>query len=246
MEELELFKKKLENALNKAYSKGLCLLPFLDEAKLGILQERMRKEATVKAEYFGGFQGSDRVRAILSQYEVKEADFQITVYQIHYNKKYYSLTHRSVLGSVMSLGVKREYIGDIVITDEAEVYLSCGKEISGFLKEAFHTVGNAPIELTECFEQIANTVRYDSRLHFVASLRLDVIIASAYGLSRSEAVESITNGLVFINHILTQNPSRQVRLNDEISVRHKGRVRLSEIGGTSKSGRTAVILAKRV
>lgn len=246
MEEIELFKKRLENFLDKAYSKGMCLLPFLDEAKLGILQERMKSETAVSAVYFGGFLNSDRVRAILTLYEVKETDFQITVYRILYNKKYYTLTHRSVLGAVMALGVKREVIGDIVITEEAEVYISCCKEISNFLKGTLHMIGNAPVELEKCNTKIENIVRYASELHFVSSLRLDVLIAAAYGFSRSEAIERIVNGLVFINHIIVQNPSRQVRQNDEISVRHKGRVRLSEIGGLSKSGRIAVILAKRV
>ena len=79
-----------------------------------------------------------------------------------------------------------------------------------------------------------------------SSLRLDVFIAAAYNLSRSEAHEYIVNGLVYINHVLILNPSEAVKLQDEISVRGKGRCKLAEIGGFSKSGRIAATLAKRV
>ena len=40
MEELELFKKRVDSLIEKAYSGNVCLLPFLDEAMLGILKEK--------------------------------------------------------------------------------------------------------------------------------------------------------------------------------------------------------------
>ena len=93
---------------------------------------------------------------------------------------------------------------------------------------------------------IENIIKYDSKLYFLSSLRLDVVIANAYNLSRSEALEYLCRKDVSINHILNQNPSHICEVGDLISVRHKGRVKISEIKGHSRSGRLEVILSKRV
>lgn len=245
MEDLELFKKKVASYIDKAYSGGVAVLNFLDEAQIGILNQ-LAKKSNLDINYYGGFINSDRLRAIISMYEVDKADYKIVVYKIDYNKKYYTISHRSVLGSLMSLGIKRECIGDIIITDDNDAYFAVTEEISTYILNSFDAVGKAPIRLIKVDDEIENVIRYSEKLHFVSSLRLDVIIAASYNLSRSEALELITNGLVFINHISTLNPSHIVKLNDELSVRHKGRVRLSNIGNETKSGRIAVILSKRV
>lgn len=245
MEDLELFKKKVASYIDKAYSGGVSLLNFLDEAQIGILNQ-LAKKSNLDINYYGGFINSDRLRAIISMYDVEKPDYKILVYKIDYNKKYYSINHRSILGSLMSLGIKRECIGDIVINDDNDAYFAVTEEISNYILNSFTQVGRAPIKLIQINEELENVIRYSQKLHFISSLRLDVIIAASYNLSRSEALEFITNGLVFVNHILNQNPSHVVKLNDELSVRHKGRVKLTSIGNETKSGRITVTLAKRV
>ena len=69
---------------------------------------------------------------------------------------------------------------------------------------------------------------------------------SGFNISRNEAQDMIINGLAYINHVLCQNVSNNVKLNDIISVRHKGKIILAEIGGKSKSGRIAVTIGKRI
>lgn len=246
MEELELFKNRISSYIDKAYTGGVSLLMFLDEAKLGILNQEIKKNPTLNISYYGGFKNSDRVRAIISSDIASSENYKIVVFKIIYNKRYYTISHRSVLGSLMSLGIKRECIGDIIIDNNLDAYFACTKEISGFIKENLHSIGGAQIELIEEVNEIENIVRYEDKLHFLSSLRLDVIIAAAYNFSRSEALDYIKNGLVFINHINIFNPSHIVKELDEISVRHKGRVKLSSINGNSKSGRLAVTLSKRV
>ena len=146
----------------------------------------------------------------------------------------------------MSLGIKRECIGDIYISDNQDAFFACCKEMGDYIVQNFHFVGNVSIELVEIQERIEEVIHYERNVYFVSSLRLDVIIAAAYHLSRKEALDFISNGMVFIKHVLIQNPSHIVKCGDEISVRHKGRFLFEKIGGESKSGRIAVILAKRV
>jgi len=245
MEELELFKKRIDSLINKSYSGGVSLLNFLDEAKISILKSASKNLKDINVYYDGGFINADTLRAIISPYEVIRDDFKIIIYKIKYNKKFYEISHRSILGSLMGLGIKREFIGDIVLNDKG-AFFACAKEISEYIKDNLKFVGKAPVELEKTDEIIENVINYSEKLDFLSSLRLDVFIASAYNLSRSEAHEYIVNGLVYINHILILNPSEAVKLQDEISVRGKGRCKLKEIGGYSKSGRIAATLAKRV
>lgn len=245
MEELEIFKKRVDSLITKAYSGGVSLLNFLDEAKLGILKQSSRNLKDIFVYYEGGFLNADNLRAIITPYEVIKSDFKIVVYKIKYNKKFYEISHRSILGSLMGLGIKRELIGDIVINDEG-AYFACCLEIKDYIKDNLKFVGKAPVELEIETKTIENIVKYSKKVEFLSSLRLDVIIAAAYNLSRNEAHEFIVNGLVYINHVLILNPSEAVKLQDEISIRGKGRCKLDEIGGLSKSGRIAATLAKRI
>ncbi len=245
MEELEVFKKRVDSLITKAYSGGVSLLNFLDEAKLGILKQSSRNLKDIFVYYEGGFLNADNLRAIITPYEVIKSDFKIVVYKIKYNKKFYEISHRSILGSLMGLGIKRELIGDIVINDEG-AYFACCLEIKDYIKDNLKFVGKAPVELEIETKTIENIVKYSKKVEFLSSLRLDVIIAAAYNLSRNEAHEFIVNGLVYINHVLILNPSEAVKLQDEISIRGKGRCKLDEIGGLSKSGRIAATLAKRI
>lgn len=246
MEELELFKKKADSYIEKAYDGGVSLSMFLDEPGLAVLEERLRKHPALEARHEGGFLPSDRIRAMICPAGYPEQDFKITVFRINYNKRFYSVNHRSILGALMSLGIKRECIGDIVITEEGDAYFACVREMSRYISDNLHSIGSAFVELEETREEIRQRIRYEEKVYFVSSLRLDAVIAAAYGLSRKEALQMIADGMVFIRHLGIHNPSHTVKLDDEISVRHKGRFRLQTVGGASKSGRIAITLAKRV
>ena len=245
MEELENFRKRIDSIISRAYEGGVTILPFLDEAQQGILEEELKWHSNINYKFYGKIINADRKRSIISPYEIKNDDFKIQIFEIIYNTKYYELYHRSILGALMSLGIKRESIGDIVIKDK-KAYFAATKEISKFLIEEFKSVGKAPIELKEIDTEIENEIIYETKTHFLSSLRIDCVVAGAYNLSRSEVLEFIERGDIFINHVLNLNPSHICHLDDLISIRHKGRVKISKIGGNTKSGRIAVDLSKRV
>lgn len=245
MEDLELFKNRIDSYIDKAYSGNVSILPFLDESKIAIIDNKVRKSG-VNVYFYGGIINSDRKRAIFSMYDVNKNDFKIEVFKIIYNKKYYEITHRAILGSLMSLGIKRECIGDIVITDSLDAFVALTKEISSYLINNFNSVGRIPISLEKIDYEITNNVRYDDKLYFLSSLRLDVFVAAAAKISRNEALEMIKVGLVFLNSLEINNPSHILKLDDVISIRHKGKFKLSRIGNESKSGRIAITISKRI
>jgi RNA-binding protein YlmH len=245
MEELELFKKKVEAQFIKASNGSVGLLSFIDDSKRDVISSVAKIYRDVNVSYYGGILDADYNRVVFSTYDIEKEDFKIVVYKIVYNSKYYEVSHRSILGSLMALGIKRDCIGDIVINDSG-AYFACTKEISKFILEEFNAVGKAPIELLEIDAEITNERKYTSKLHFVSSLRLDGILASGYNISRSEAHEMIVDGLIRVNHRLCQNPSHLLTEGDMLSVTKKGRLILDEIGGNSKSGRIIVTLKKQI
>lgn len=243
MDNVEQFKKKIHSFLSRASEGRVVLLPFLDERE-GYILESSSKEMKLSYISDGGIINSERKRYLFTPY-LDKADFKIVVYSIIYNKKYYEINHRSILGSLMGLGIKRECIGDITIIDK-DAYFAATEEISQFLENEFNYVGNIPIKLERIDYPIYNEIKYDISLHFLASLRLDAIVSQACHISRSEANEMIVLGLVMVNHETITNTSHNIKENDELSIRHKGHYKIHSIGNESKSGRIKVEIARRV
>lgn len=243
VKELEFFKKTVNSNIIKASAGGVVLLGFIDEAKQKIIEMMVNKEQSCCVEFAGGFINPDYKRVKFYGYGIDDLNFKINVFQIIYSKKYLVPNHRMLLGTLMGLGIKRESIGDIYITDDYDIFFACTEEISPFLENNFKTLGKISIELKAVDYDITIVRKKEDKVKFLASMRLDVVLAGAYNLSRSEALDMITNGLVNVNHLPNLNPSGLLKEGDLLSVRHKGRVEVKSIGRNTKSNRIVVELS---
>lgn len=81
---------------------------------------------------------------------------------------------------------------------------------------------------------------FSEREDTVASLRLDNIISSAFGISRSKAAEAIKKGIVFVNNTECLKIDKDVSEGDKLVLRGRGKAYLTEIGGISRKGRVYV------
>lgn len=245
MGELIDFNKKILSLINKVNDGRVVLLNFLDETEASILENICNKN---HIPYYlnGGINDSDRSRYILSNYEVNEEDFKIVVFKVNYNSRYYNIEHKHVLGTLMSLGIKREVIGDIVINDKKEIYFACTEEISKFLLEELEFINKAKINLERIDYKISNEIRYEEKEILTSSYRLDGIISGVYNISRNKSLELIKEGLVYVNHINNMNVSHLVNINDEINVRHYGKFKVDKFINTTRSGRYKIkVLIRR-
>ena len=236
VKELDFFKKQIESYIDKAYGGGVGISMFLDETKQAIINNMNTKGIDVL--FDGGFDDAEYKRAIFLPLGYS-ADFKIKVYEIIYNHKYFDFNHRNVLGSLMSLGIKRESIGDIIFVDK-KIYFACTEEINAYILNEFKMVSHASIELKEVKDRIKVIRNIVEETVIVSSMRLDVIIATAYNMSRNDSNEFINGGLVNVNHIECLNNSKLIKENDVISVRHKGRIYVNEIIRKTKSDRLAI------
>ncbi|MBP0724829.1 RNA-binding protein [Bacillus sp. RG28] len=220
------------------------LTDFLDEREQFILQNIIGHQDEVKVKFFGGTESAERKRAIIYRefMEPNEEDFELSYYEIHYESKFHSLSHRDVLGSMMSLGMKRTKFGDI-LNNEDRIQIILMKEIESFVEINFNSIRNAPIKLEKInsFQLMEIKDNWTQLSGTVSSLRIDSLISEFYNLSRQKAQMLVKAGLVKVNQKIIDSTSFQCAEGDVFSVRGFGRSKLLSIDGKSKKEKWRII-----
>ena len=86
----------------------------------------------VEFSVFGGFEDAERcIIGFGCDTAPEPNDFPISIISFSL-KNNHSINHRNVLGSLMSLGIKRECVGDIVFKDD-KCYIFADNKITDFL-----------------------------------------------------------------------------------------------------------------
>lgn len=206
--------------LKRQSEKGYCTFSGF----LGLSEQNELNSSNYRcyATLFGGYQGAERVVAGFGACE--NGDFPICCIKVKpLNKKFAdNLSHRDFLGSLMGLGIKREVLGDIIVNDNCG-YVFCLKSIAEFICDNLHEIKHTTVNAQIC-EEIPETVvpAPETQEHVVSSLRLDVLVASVFNLSRSKAGELFAKEKVFVCGTL-KNASYTVSEGDSITVRGFGR-----------------------
>lgn len=71
--------------------------------------------------------------------------FPVKYFKIANGSKFKELEHKHYLGSIMSLGLKREILGDLIVKDGI-CYGIINEELFTFLKENLKMIGKIPVE----------------------------------------------------------------------------------------------------
>ncbi|AIM17630.1 MULTISPECIES: RNA-binding protein [Neobacillus] len=224
------------------------LTDFLDPREQHILKLIIGEHGEVKYHFFGGYDQAERKRALLypEYFTPSEDEFQISLFEIHYPKKFVKIEHPQVLGTLMSLGLKRGKFGDILINDE-QIQFFTAKEVSFYVSSNIETIGRTGVKLSEQpFENvIASNEKWEENDLTVSSLRLDTVISGVYHISRQKAQDLIQHNFVKVNWTLTENTSFLCEIGDMISVRGFGRVKLIRIDGKTKKEKWRITVAKQ-
>lgn len=213
------------------------LTPFLDPREQYIVDSIIGQHSEVKAEAFGGYEAAERKRLFLSPsyFEPGQEDFQIKIAELRYPKKFADLSHGKILGTLMGAGIKREMIGDI-ISDGDDWQFFADESIMQFLLTTLTKVGNITTQLEEIpyTEILLPKDAWEERSETVSSLRLDVILANVFHISRQKAKELISSNKVKVNWNETERPDIVLGIHDVLSIRGYGRLRIEAIEGKTK------------
>lgn len=222
---------------------------FLDLSQRTAAEAFCRKQKAVRYEFYGGYRDAERVVAVFLPYYIdisEEKDIvdyfaqdregcPLALIKATVQKGSRVLTHRDYLGSLLALGIKRDVIGDILVS-ERETYIFVMREMAEFLLLNYNKAGHTNLTLTEVpiEELVAFEPQTERVTDMVSSLRLDNIVASAFGLSRTKAGEAIRSGLVFVNSLEETKPDSRLKEKDKLVLRGYGKIVLDEIGGRSR------------
>ncbi|MFI3141639.1 MAG: YlmH/Sll1252 family protein [Clostridia bacterium] len=227
---------------------------FLDlKQRQDVLSLEKENNREVKTYYYGGFDDAERVCVIfvpsffefddLNEFFAENKDENpLTAIKIT-KDKFSTLTHRDYLGSLMGLGIKREMIGDIIVSDKG-CYIICMKSIIKFIMQNLEKIGRGTAKMMEVdLTEISQTnVNIEELFLSVSSLRLDNIIGTVFNLSRNSASEKIVGGIVYVNGEQKLKNDFKVSVKDKIVLRGKGKAVLHEIVGESRKGKIQLLI----
>ncbi|HEX6594855.1 MAG TPA: YlmH/Sll1252 family protein [Bacillota bacterium] len=196
---------------------------------------------------FGGGPFTERKRAIIAPYyeEMKNHSYKITLMQASYQKKFITLQHRDVLGAFLSLGIKRDKLGDIIV-ENGTIQILCATEIAHYVRLNLTSIKNATIQLEEkpLSKLIEKKLVWQESMTTVSSLRLDNVIKEIYNISRKEASEMIAKKLVKVNFKVIEDAKFQLQPEDLLSVRGKGRSKLVAVHSRTRKDRLRITTAR--
>lgn len=210
---------------------------------LNLDEQSILAESCLPCTTFGGYENSQRVVAAFGE-DTDINNFPIVCVCLKPTAQKFAdkLSHRDFLGALMNLGIKRELLGDIIIDNNCG-YLFCLEKIGAYIADNLTKVKHTAIkaELMESLPTLSAAQPEEQEL-IVASLRLDVLIAAVYKLSRKDASLLFQQGKVFVNSRQTTNSSYMAKENDIFSVRGFGKFQYISPIRTTKKDRMVVEL----
>ncbi len=228
---------------------------FLDMYQVALVENFLRKIKFENYQLYGGYEEAER--KILIVYPEK---YDEQMLQKNYNKMIKvvrimlpeeekgNYSHRNYLGGIVKLGLKREKVGDIIVKEEGADILTV-EDFSDILKQQLPSLTRfetSKITIEEIQNLQKREVKVEEIKIIVPSLRLDNFVSDLARTSRSKAVQIINQERVFINGQNETKVSKLLKLNDKLTIRGKGRFVIKEFAGTTRSGRTVVVIEKYV
>ena len=148
----------------------------------------------------------------------------------------------------MKIGLQREKIGDILV-EKSGADIIVIKEIASYVKETLSQLkrfSKAQIEFIKLEDLRKVEVQKQEVKMIVSSLRLDNIVSELAKTSRKKAEEMIEKERVFLNFELQSKNTKQVKEEDKITIRGKGKFEIKEICGETRSGRIILMIEKYI
>lgn len=233
--------KRFNDLYNRSFSKGIKLFSdFLN------LDEQSILSATyLPCTVYGGYDGAERVAAGFGE-DISEDDFPFVYISVKPLSAKFSekLTHRDYLGALMNLGIKREMLGDILISENSACII-CLDKVADYVADNLTRIRHTSVKSSKTDSLPENTVKPPEPSELVvSSLRLDVLVCAVYKLSRKEGSKLFSAGKIFVNGRLTENPSYTVKEGDIISVRGTGRFAYDKPVRSTKKDRIVIEIRK--
>lgn len=226
---------------------------FLDEKEQNLLENFLKSQKISNYFFAGGFEEAER--KILIIYPEKLVDIINNINLNEYinsiriilpNEMKGEYTHKNYLGGLMKLGISREKIGDILVDNEGADILVMPEMLKFLITNipSLTRFSKSKIEQIELENLRKIEIKVQNIKITVASMRLDNVISELAKCSRGKANEILLQERVLLNHEIIEKSSKEVKENDIITIRGKGRFVVKSIVGNSRKGRLFVEVEK--
>lgn len=197
-----------------------------------------------KIESNGIFEESER--RIISFNNIYNMEYPIRVIEITNKSSFSNLKHKDYLGGLLSLGIERNKIGDIVIREDV-AYVPVVEDIYLYIIDNLTKIGKSPVSVKEIehFDKLPK-VEFEEFIVNVSSLRLDSIMAKICNVSRSKSIELIESSKVLLNYSKINDKSKEVTNKSRLTIRGYGKYIIGNIIGETKSGKQKVQIRKYI
>ena len=258
--ELKLLESRFVELSRLAYQREIVTFSdFLNLNEQNILHTLPKEKLYTGYVSFGGYDLAERQMAAFipdalylrygkNSLSEDEIAYPFAVLSIAPLNKRFSeqLSHRDYLGALLTLGIERSKLGDILISD-GEALVFTHRDMCGFISEELTRVRHTTVRVSEKeFSGADYTPKFEEIRGTVASVRLDSLLPLAFSSSRTKLSGLIEGAKVFVNGRLVTSNGYQVQEGDIISVRGMGKFRYEGAGQRTKKNRTYVVIHKYV
>lgn len=193
---------------------------------------------------YGGFSDSEKRMVAFYTYELDE--YPIKLLHIQNKSRFSTLEHKDYLGALMSLGIRREKLGDL-IADKEDCYFSVCEDICEYIETNVNQIGKNPcfVEEVSNFDNVPGPTLRDGVITST-SYRLDCITSALTGLSRTKCLTMISSSKVLLNYMVEDHKDKIVEEGSVVTIRGYGKYKILECVGNSGSGRLKINIKKYV
>lgn len=215
---------------------------FLDEYRREAAREFLRGHRVENFLFDGGYPQADRV--LLTVYPQKRTSREsVRAVTIRFRCED-ELSHRDILGAVLSLGITRESVGDILVEPGRAVVFTF-PHVAALILAELQKVGKVGVKVLDGFEEpLPVKDHFEERMYTVSSLRLDCLVGALTGLSREKSAQLVRQSLVRCNYIPEQQGDHPVGEGSVLSIRGYGKFLFAQDLGETKKGRRRVLFQK--
>lgn len=172
-------------------------------------------------------------------------DKVVTYFKIDASNKFKILHHKDFLGAIMSLGLKRETLGDIIVKNNI-AYCVAINDIFNIIKDNLCQINTIPINISNISPSEIPPLEFKEIICTVSSLRLDSIVSSIVNSSRNISTELIENGEVFINYNVEKSKNKIIAMTSIITIRKRGKFILEKNLGENKKGKVKILIRQYI
>ena len=154
------------------------------------------------------------------------------------------IRHQDILGSIYSLNIAEDIIGDIIITDN--YYVIVMSYMSNYIINNLCKISKYNVSLEKVnIREIENyKINYEKIILNVTSNRIDLIISKLINKSRNDVITLIKQKEIILNYDILTKSNYMLRENDTFSIHKYGKYKFINIIGLTKKEKLLIEVKK--